>query len=257
MIVWRARTTSVCVFSLKSGGLHTTWIWQPQLQPLQAFKIWKTFVCRTDLSKMTQDKQPLSPRASLAYTDQGQWVEIQRTTFRNWVNEQLRRAGVSIGELRTDFTDGVNLVTLVESLTGRSVPGVVRKPSNQYQKLQNITVALDTVAKDGVKIINIGGLKLEAVCCVGALYSICVSWFLVFFVCLFVVFVVVVLFVALLFLCICRCCCFICITTCVLVCMCDPPPRNESLCAKPTFAVARNLLQGCENVDFEISVVTA
>ena len=38
---------------------------------------------------------------------------------------------------------------------------------------------------------------------------------------------------------------------------CDPPPRNESQCAKPTFAVARNLLQGCENVDFEILVVTA
>ena len=38
---------------------------------------------------------------------------------------------------------------------------------------------------------------------------------------------------------------------------CDPPPRNESQCAKPTFAVARNLLQGCENVNFEILVVTA
>ena len=38
---------------------------------------------------------------------------------------------------------------------------------------------------------------------------------------------------------------------------CDPPPRNESQCAKPTFAVTRNLLQGCENVDFEILVVTA
>ena len=39
--------------------------------------------------------------------------------------------------------------------------------------------------------------------------------------------------------------------------ICDPPPRNESQSAKPTFAVARNLLQGCENVDFEILVVTA
>ena len=37
--------------------------------------------------------------------------------------------------------------------------------------------------------------------------------------------------------------------------ICDPPPRNESQCAKPTFAVARNLLQLCENVDFDILVV--
>ena len=29
--------------------------------------------------------------------------------------------------------------------------------------------------------------------------------------------------------------------------ICDPTPRNESQCAKPTFAVARNLLQGCGN----------
>ena len=39
--------------------------------------------------------------------------------------------------------------------------------------------------------------------------------------------------------------------------ICDPPTRNELQCAKPTFAVARNLLQGCENVYFEILVVTA
>ena len=37
----------------------------------------------------------------------------------------------------------------------------------------------------------------------------------------------------------------------------DRPPQNESYCAKPTFAVALNLLQGCENVDVKILVVTA
>ena len=45
--------------------------------------------------------------------------------------------------------------------------------------------------------------------------------------------------------------------TCTFRRKCDPPPRNESSCAKPTFAVARNLLQGCENVDVKIFVVTA
>ncbi|KAK7090869.1 filamin-C-like isoform X2 [Littorina saxatilis] len=103
---------------------------------------------------MSEHKEALTRRASLNYTDQG-WVDIQRTTFKNWVNEQLRPLGLDVEDLRTDFTDGVNLVTLVEALTGRPVTGAVSKPANQYQKIQNITVALDTVAKDGVKIINI------------------------------------------------------------------------------------------------------
>lgn len=89
--------------------------------------------------------------------DQRQWLSIQRTSFTNWVNVQLHHAGVGvrIQDLKTDFSDGVNLVTLVEALTESSIYGAVRQPSNPYQKLQNITVALDTVAKDGVKIVNI------------------------------------------------------------------------------------------------------
>ena len=118
---------------------------------------------------MSEQKETLDHRSSLTYMDQGQWVQIQRTTFTNWVNEQLRPLGVVVQELRTDFTDGVNLVTLVEALTGHPVSGAVRKPSNQYQKLQNITVALEAVAKDGVKIINIG--KCVRTVCVRLLFS--------------------------------------------------------------------------------------
>ena len=117
---------------------------------------------------MPEQKEAVDHRSSLTYMDQGQWVQIQRTTFTNWVNEQLRPLGVVVQELRTDFTDGVKLVTLVEALTGRPVPGAVTKPSNRYQKLQNITVALEAVAKDGVKIINIGKCVHVCVCvCVG------------------------------------------------------------------------------------------
>ena len=36
------------------------------------------------------------------------------------------------------------------------VSGAVARPSNQYQKLQNITVALDALTRDGVKLVNIG-----------------------------------------------------------------------------------------------------
>ncbi|XP_041356835.1 filamin-C-like isoform X2 [Gigantopelta aegis] len=92
---------------------------------------------------------------SLKYTDNVSWLQIQRNTFTNWLNEQLKAVGVVIQDLRTDFADGVNLIRLVETLQGRNVGAIVRKPQNQYEKFQNITVALDAIRADGVRIVNI------------------------------------------------------------------------------------------------------
>lgn len=85
-----------------------------------------------------------------------QWIQIQKDTFANWVNEQLKSKGTEVKDLRTDFGDGVKLVTLVEALRRQTLPGTVSKPTNQYEKLQNITVALEAIANDNVRIINIG-----------------------------------------------------------------------------------------------------
>ncbi|RUS80146.1 hypothetical protein EGW08_012103, partial [Elysia chlorotica] len=96
-----------------------------------------------------------SRQQALSIRSVGEWLQIQRNTFSNWVNESLRPRGIVIDDVRTDLSDGVTLVALVEALTKEKVPGAVPRPSNQYQKLQNITVALDALRKDGVKLINI------------------------------------------------------------------------------------------------------
>jgi hypothetical protein len=83
-------------------------------------------------------------------------MEIQRNTFKNWVNEQLKSGGQSIFDLRTDFADGVLLVALIEILQRRKLPGAVRNPAHNHEKLHNITLALDAIAKDNVTLINIG-----------------------------------------------------------------------------------------------------
>ena len=93
---------------------------------------------------------------TLRYTDNISWMQIQRNTFTNWLNEQLKTVGVVIQDLRTDFADGVNLIRLVETLQGRNVKAAVKKPQNQYEKFQNVTVALDAIRTDGVRIVNIG-----------------------------------------------------------------------------------------------------
>ncbi|OWF47629.1 Filamin-A [Mizuhopecten yessoensis] len=97
---------------------------------------------------------------SLAPTDNVQWMQIQKDTFTNWVNEQLKSKGSEVRDLRTDFSDGVKLFTLVEALKRQKLPGTVSKPTNKYEKLQNITVALNGIADDNVRIINIDSKEI-------------------------------------------------------------------------------------------------
>lgn len=85
-----------------------------------------------------------------------QWEDIQKNTFTNWVNEQLSTKGVVIHDVRTELAE--HLWTLVEVLQRRSLVGTVNRVDNQYARLQNITVALDAISSDGVRIVNIGKL---------------------------------------------------------------------------------------------------
>ncbi|KAL1140584.1 hypothetical protein AAG570_000514 [Ranatra chinensis] len=90
------------------------------------------------------------------------WVEIQAHTFRNWVNEHLRSAGTQVRDLSTDFSDGTRLCTLVEVLQNRKLrTNWIKRPTNQHQYLENVTAALNAVAEDGVKLVNIGELFMN------------------------------------------------------------------------------------------------
>ncbi|CAG0878889.1 unnamed protein product [Darwinula stevensoni] len=83
------------------------------------------------------------------------WVEIQAHTFRNWVNEQLRPAGLVVQNLETDFADGVKLIALVEALQKKRMKKIPR-PMNHHQYLENVQFALNAIEADGIKLVNIG-----------------------------------------------------------------------------------------------------
>ena len=97
-----------------------------------------------------------NPHSQLHATSSIQWVEIQKNTFKNWVNEQLKANGLVVEDLRTDFRDGVLLVALLEAVQRRKIPGLIATPTNHHEKLQNITVALDAISRDNVNLVNIG-----------------------------------------------------------------------------------------------------
>ena len=85
-----------------------------------------------------------------------QWVVIQRQTFTNWVNEQLRESDLSVNDLNTDFCDGIRLCALMEVLVKGKIGRYKKKPINQHQYLDNVSVALSVMVKDKITLVNIG-----------------------------------------------------------------------------------------------------
>lgn len=83
------------------------------------------------------------------------WVLIQENTFRNWVNEQLRPAGMEVSNLEEDFDSGVKLCALIEALQGKRIR-VIKNPRNQHQNLANVAGALTAIANDNIRLVNIG-----------------------------------------------------------------------------------------------------
>ena len=98
------------------------------------------------------------------YGQQGfndQWVGIQRSTFTNWVQDQLSDQDVTVTDIRTDFCDGTRLCALMEALRNRRILHVMKKPVNQHQCLDNINLALRAMQEDDIKLVNIGRFCFE------------------------------------------------------------------------------------------------
>ncbi|OQV13057.1 Filamin-B [Hypsibius exemplaris] len=83
------------------------------------------------------------------------WKRIQQKTFTRWINEHLKTAGESIGDLETDLSDGLQLIRLLELLTRKRFPRFNKAPAFRSQKLENVSLALAFLDEEGVKIVSI------------------------------------------------------------------------------------------------------
>ncbi|KAL3313873.1 hypothetical protein Ciccas_007524 [Cichlidogyrus casuarinus] len=96
------------------------------------------------------------PRAEVQLADDAQWKIFQKNTFTRWTNEYLKKTNRSIIDLQTDFSDGLNLIALVESLSGFKFKHINRKPHFRTQKLENVTMVLKYLEDvEGLKLVNI------------------------------------------------------------------------------------------------------
>ncbi|XP_067568713.1 plectin isoform X3 [Pseudorca crassidens] len=83
---------------------------------------------------------------------------VQKKTFTKWVNKHLikhwrAQAQRHISDLYEDLRDGHNLISLLEVLSGDSLPR--EKGRMRFHKLQNVQIALDYLRHRQVKLVNI------------------------------------------------------------------------------------------------------
>ncbi|KAJ1351554.1 hypothetical protein KIN20_007591 [Parelaphostrongylus tenuis] len=88
--------------------------------------------------------------------DDAEWKIIQQNTFTRWVNNHLKKAGDSIKNLETDFSDGLKLISLAAVLSQKNVGRFNKKVNFRSQKLENVSLALRFFQDiEHIKIVNI------------------------------------------------------------------------------------------------------
>lgn len=97
------------------------------------------------------------PPAERELAEDAAWKLIQKNTFTRWANEHLKTVNRRIEDLEFDLSDGLNLVYLVEILSGKKFKYVNKRPGFRTQKLENVTMVLEFLEnEEKIKIINIG-----------------------------------------------------------------------------------------------------
>ncbi|KAK3742168.1 hypothetical protein RRG08_019829 [Elysia crispata] len=86
-----------------------------------------------------------------------EWKRIQEKTFTNWVNFQLLGVGKEVRDLTKDLSDGVNLLLLLEVLSGQPTGKYYNHPTTYAEKMENVGLAMRLITiREGIKVVNIG-----------------------------------------------------------------------------------------------------
>lgn len=110
---------------------------------------------RSEYNEFDEEDEMVATERELA--EDAQWKKIQQNTFTRWVNEHLKTVEKHIGNLETDLSDGLRLITLIEILSGRQLPKHNKRPAFRSQKLENVSVALKFLQdEERIRIVNIG-----------------------------------------------------------------------------------------------------
>ena len=89
-----------------------------------------------------------------------QWEKVQIKTFTKWTNMHLAKCGKSIESVTTGFMDGLNLIALLQVISGETIANYNKNPRMRIMKIENLNTALKFIADHNVKLVNIGSEDL-------------------------------------------------------------------------------------------------
>ncbi|KAI6077417.1 Filamin-A-like protein [Aix galericulata] len=85
------------------------------------------------------------------------WKRIQQNTFTRWCNEHLKGVHKRVGNLQTDLGDGLRLIALLEVLSQKKLGRRYNaRPTFRQMQLENVSVALDFLERENIKLVSIG-----------------------------------------------------------------------------------------------------
>jgi len=86
------------------------------------------------------------------------WVQVQKKTFTRWCNTYLVQRRLQIDDLSKDLESGINLLNLLEQISGKTVATNYNKsPKMRVQKIENVNYSLNFLTKEGIKLVGIDG----------------------------------------------------------------------------------------------------
>ena len=88
-------------------------------------------------------------------TMEKEWVNVQKNTFKNWLNSQLEEEGVLVQDITKDLRDGLVLIKLIFHLDPKAEIGRYHKnPRMEPLMLENISLCVDYFKNSGAKYID-------------------------------------------------------------------------------------------------------
>ncbi|KAE8281135.1 Filamin-C [Larimichthys crocea] len=86
----------------------------------------------------------------------GRGREIQQNTFTRWCNEHLKCVNKRIVDLQKDLSDGLKLIGLLEVLSQKKMYRKYHsRPNFRQMKLENVSVALEFLEREHIKLVSI------------------------------------------------------------------------------------------------------
>ncbi|KAF7249826.1 Filamin-B [Varanus komodoensis] len=135
--------------SEQSRGSEPRWQQQPHPHPLGRSDL------ESDCAAMPVTEKDLAEDAP--------WKRIQQNTFTRWCNEHLRCVNKRIGNLQFDLSDGLRLIALLEVLSQKHMYRKYhQRPTFRQMQLENVSVALEFLEKENIKLVSIAGKPLAS-----------------------------------------------------------------------------------------------